>query len=166
MIIDGLRLIIWINLDLSPQKTDIGVITGGSNMKMKRTLIIIIAVAIVGIGALIAFRSTIGGSIYKKEVESLSSVLPSELSTKYGQELTYTMDKFWSCYKDEIVSQNDMTDVMQRLRDLRSQPEIKDIDVFTFIGYVSRIYTDSMNRKHQEFIDAEQQDENPVIIHQ
>ena len=133
---------------------------------MKRTLIIIIAVAIVGIGALIAFRSTIGGSIYKKEVESLSSVLPSELSTKYGQELTYTMDKFWSCYKDEIVSQNDMTDVMQRLRDLRSQPEIKDIDVFTFIGYVSRIYTDSMNRKHQEFIDAEQQDENPVIIHQ
>jgi hypothetical protein len=133
-------------------------------MNMKRTLIIIVAVAIVGIGTMIALRSTIGGSVYNKEVESLSSVLPSELSAKYGQELTYTMDKFWSCYSDEIVSQNDMTDVMQRLRDLRSQAEIKDMDVFTFIGYVSRIYTDGMNRKHQEFFDAEQQNKEPVII--
>ena len=135
-------------------------------MKMKRTLIITVAIAIVGIGIMIAFRSTIGGSVYNKEVASLSSVLPSEISTKYGNELTYTMDKFWSCYSDEIVSQNDMTDVMQRLRDLRSKPEIKDLDVFKFIGYVSRIYTDAMNEKHQKAIEEEQQDDAPKIIHQ
>ncbi len=135
-------------------------------MKMKRTLIIIVAIAIVGIGAMIAFRSTIGGSVYNKEVASLSSVLPSEISTKYGEELTYTMDKFWNCYSEEIVSQNDMTDVMQRLRDLRSQAEIEDLDVFIFIGYVSRIYTDAMNKKHQKAIDEEQQDDAPQIIHE
>ncbi|MBU8923479.1 MAG: hypothetical protein KOO63_16815 [Bacteroidales bacterium] len=135
-------------------------------MKMKRTLIIIVVVVVVGIGALIAFRSTIGESIYNKEVGVLSSGLPSELSTKYGQELSYTMDKFWSCYTDEIVSQNDMTDVMQRLRDLRSQSEIKDIDVFNFIGYVSRVYTDAMNKKHQKYIDNELKSEDPGIIHQ
>ncbi|MCK4537603.1 MAG: hypothetical protein KAV42_02270 [Candidatus Krumholzibacteria bacterium] len=135
-------------------------------MIKKRTLIIIISVAIVVIGALVAFRSNIGGSIYNREVRSLSSVLPPELSTKYGENFTYTMDKFWSCYKDDLVSQNDMTDVMQRLRDLRSQSEIKDIDVFIFIGYVSRIYTDAMNKRHQEFVDEEQQNEQPMIINQ
>ncbi len=131
----------------------------------KRNIIIIAALAvIIAAGGLYFMRGQIKTSVYRNETGKLIDVLPAELAEKYGEELDYTMDKFWSCYEDGIVSQNDMTDVMDRLRTLRSQREIKDLDVFEFIGYVSRCYTDAMNKRHQE--NEAEADEGPQIIQQ
>ncbi len=124
-------------------------------MKKGRTAIILAAVAVGAVAAIILMRGSIGSKVYQKEAKALSKVLPEKLAAKYGEELTYTLNKFWSCYQDGIVSQNDMTDVMDRLRELRSQSEITDLDVFKFIGFVSRLYTDGINKRHEEQVQEE-----------
>ena len=133
-------------------------------MDTRKITIIAVLIILVGAGGLFVLRSQIKTSVYRNETGKLADALPADLAEKYGEELEYTMDKFWSCYRDGIVSQNDMTDVMDRLRNLRAQTEIKDLEIFQFIGYVSRCYTEGINKRHKE--DEPDTDEGPAVIHQ
>jgi hypothetical protein len=98
-------------------------------------------------GLLIA-RGWISGYTYRRAGDRLASKLSPDLQSKYGKELDYTLDKFWQCYEREICNRNDMTDVMYRMRELGSMPEITDMDIFEFIGFVSGLYSDRIE-KHQ-----------------
>lgn len=133
-------------------------------MKNGKVAVILAAVAIVAVAAVFLLRGSIGSRVYEKEAKALSKALPANLALKYGEELDYTLDKFWSCYKDGIVSQNDMTDVMDRLRELKAKSKITDLDVFQFIGFVSRLYTDGINRRHQEKAQKENEAAPAVIF--
>ncbi|MCU0640252.1 MAG: hypothetical protein MUF59_10355 [Candidatus Krumholzibacteria bacterium] len=133
-------------------------------MKNGKIAIILAAVAVVAVAAVFLLRGSIGSRVYEKEAKALSKALPTNLALKYGEELDYTLDKFWSCYEDGIVSQNDMTDVMDRLRELKAKSRITDLDVFQFIGFVSRLYTDGINRRHQEKVQEENEAAPGVVI--
>ena len=80
-----------------------------------RTAIIIGAAVIVVIVALVAGRGWISSNSYYRGAGRLSSSMPVGLQAKYGEELKYTVDKFWSCYEEGICSRNDMTDVMDSI---------------------------------------------------
>lgn len=116
---------------------------------------IAVGVAIVAIVALFVMRGTVSKRVYTSTGDALAQRIPSELREKYGQELHYTLDKFWSCYESEIVSQNDLNDVMDRMRYLQKRNSIEDEDIFTFIGFVSRIYTDALHEHHQRALQQE-----------
>ena len=133
-------------------------------MKNGKVAVILAAVAVVAVAAVFLLRGSIGSRVYEKEAKALAKALPTNLALKYGEELTYTLDKFWSCYEDGIVSQNDMTDVMDRLRELKSKSKITDLDVFQFIGFVSRLYTDGINERHQQKIQKENEAAPAVIL--
>ena len=117
-----------------------------------RNTIIIGAAVIVVIVALVAGSGWISSRSYYRAAGRLSSSMPADLQTKYGEELTYTVDKFWNCYKEDICSRNDMTDIMDRMKRLTSVGEITDSDIFEFIGFVSRLYTDRLDDHHRENI--------------
>ena len=117
-----------------------------------RTAIIIGAAVIVVIVALVAGRGWISSNSYYRGAGRLSSSMPVGLQAKYGEELKYTVDKFWSCYEEGICSRNDMTDVMDRMKHLTSGGEITDSDIFEFIGFVSRLYTNRLDDYHRESI--------------
>ena len=120
-------------------------------MKAKKALIAV-AVLIVVVTGLLAARGWISSRSYFRTAGRLHSSMPPELREKYGEELEYTIDKFWSCYDEGICSRNDMTDVMDRMKQLISGGEITDMDVFDLIGFVSRLYTDRFEGHHQEEI--------------
>ncbi len=117
-----------------------------------RNAVIIGAAVIVVIVALVAGRGWISSRSYYRAADRLSSSMPADLQARYGEELKYTVDKFWNCYKEDICSRNDMTDVMDRMKRLTSGGEITDSDVFEFIGFVSRLYTDRLDDHHRESI--------------
>lgn len=119
-------------------------------MPARRTVLIIVVIAAAAIISLILLRNMISGGLYSREGAELVEKLPPALRAKYGEELEYTLDKFWNCYKDDIVSQNDMTDVMERIRELKGRTEITDNEIFEFIGMVSGIYTEGMRKRHTE----------------
>jgi hypothetical protein len=118
----------------------------------KKRLLIAAAAAVVIITALIAGRGWIASRTYFRTADRLADNLPLDLKTKYGEELKYTVDKFWSCYSEGICSRNDMTDVMDRMRQLASSREVTDSEIFDFIGFVSRLYTDRLDDRHRESI--------------
>ncbi len=121
-------------------------------MSVKGRNAIIIGAAVVVIVALVAGRGWISSRSYYRAAGRLSSSMPADLQAKYGEELKYTVDKFWNCYKEDICSRNDMTDVMDRMKRLTSGDEITDSDIFEFIGFVSRLYTDRLDDYHRESI--------------
>jgi len=118
-------------------------------MTGRKTLIAAVA-AIVIIGLVFAGRGWISSMSYRREAGKLSSRLPAELRAKYGEELEYTLDKFWQCYDADICSRNDMTDVMDRMRRLSSDSGIEDGEIFDFIEFVSSIYTRRIEDHHRE----------------
>jgi hypothetical protein len=119
---------------------------------MKKKLAIVAAVTLVFLIVIIAGRGWISSRAYYRTGDRLKSSLPLDLQTKYGEELDYTLEKFWNCYSEEICSRNDMTDVMDRMKQLASKGDISDGDVFEFIGFVSRLYTDRLDRHHRRSI--------------
>lgn len=126
--------------------------------KTKKALIIG-AAAVVVISALVAGRGYISSRAYFRAAGRLSSSLDADLQTKYGLELQDAIDKFWSCYDQEICSRNDMTDVMDYMKRLTAGGKISDNDIFEFLGFVTRLYTDRMEVHHRESI-REMQEEN------
>lgn len=118
---------------------------------MKRNgIVITVAAAVVVVAVLlVAGRGWISSLSYRRTGDRLADRLPEKLYAKYGEELRYTLDKFWNCYRSGICSRNDMTDVMDRMRALSSRNEITDQHVFEFIGFVSRLYTDRFDEHHR-----------------
>jgi hypothetical protein len=117
----------------------------------KKWIIPAVAVAVILVVlALVLSRGWLKESIYRKSGERLAEELSPELQAKYMNDLAYTLDKFWEFYEKEIVNQNDLTDVMEKINYLRGKETIRDREIFDFISYVSRIYTDAMNRYHEE----------------
>ena len=128
-------------------------------MSVKGKKAIIIGAGIVVItAALVAGRGWISSRSYFRTADRLSSSMPADLQAKYGEELKYTVDKFWSCYKQGICSRNDMTDVMDGMKRLTSGANITDSDIFDFIGFVSRLYTDRLDDHHRESIRIMEED--------
>ncbi|MCK4548669.1 MAG: hypothetical protein KAU49_00820 [Candidatus Krumholzibacteria bacterium] len=119
--------------------------------KAKKALIVG-AAAVVVIAALVAGKGYISSRAYVRAAGTLSSSLPADLQTKYGEDLRYTVDKFWNCYDEKICSRNDMTDVMDYMKRLTAGGEISDSDIFEFIGFVSRLYTDRLDKHHRKSI--------------
>jgi hypothetical protein len=110
------------------------------------------AAAVLIIAALMAGKGWISSRAYFRAAGRLSSSMPANLQAKYGGELKDTVDKFWKCYDEDICSRNDMTDVMDHMKRLTGSGGITDSDIFEFIGFVSRIYTDRLNDYHMETI--------------
>ncbi len=119
--------------------------------KTKKALIIG-AAAVFVIAALVAGKGWISSRAYFRVAGRLSASMPADLQAKYGEELKYTVDKFWKCYEEEICSRNDMTDVMDRMKHLTGSSGLTDSDIFEFIGFVSRLYTDRLDDHHRENI--------------
>ena len=117
-----------------------------------RKIVIILAVVAVVIAVMMAGTGWISSRAYFRTSARLHSALPAELQTKYGEELEYTIDKFWKCYEEGICSRNDMTDVMDYMQRLITSGEISDSDIFEFLGFVSRIYTDRLDDHHRDEI--------------
>ena len=121
-------------------------------MSVKGRNAIIIGAVVVVIVALVAGRGWISSRSFYRAADRLSSSMPADLQAKYGEELKYTVDKFWNCYEKDICSRNDMTDVMDWMKRLTSGGEITDSDIFEFIGFVSRLYTDRLDDYHRASI--------------
>jgi hypothetical protein len=120
-------------------------------MQKKWPLAVIITVLIVVIiVSLIVVRGRIAERLYRQSGERIAEKLSAELLAKYHADLTYSLDKFWEFYEKGIVSRNDLTDVMEKMKLLREKERIRDRDIFDFITYVSRIYTDAMNEYHEK----------------
>lgn len=115
----------------------------------KAIVIIIVIAAFLAVSFVYMSRERISHYIYTSTGDKLAERLPPELKVKYEKELEYTLNKFWNCYKGDLISQNDLTDVMDRMKRLAKKKEIEDMDIFDFIGDVSRIYTDAMQEHHR-----------------
>jgi len=110
---------------------------------------IVVIVALVVIATLaVSSRQWIAEQSFKSAGRSLAGKLTPELKAKYGADLEETLDTFWKCYERKYVSRNDLNDVMEKMSTIRSKSPVEETDVFDFIGYVSRIYTDAI-QKHQ-----------------
>lgn len=114
-----------------------------------------VGVAIIVIATLLIIRESVTERVYRQTGEDLTRRLPPKLEEKYGEELRYTLDKFWSCYESDIVSQNDLNDVVDRMRNLKEKDDLEDRNVFDFIGFVSRVYTDALHEHHRRTLDEE-----------
>ncbi len=123
-------------------------------MPTRRTVIVIVILVVAATAALFILRGNIPKQIYYGQGRRITSSLKPAIEEKYREDLRYTLDKFWSCYEAEIVSQNQLTDVMERMKKLDSSGEISDREIFDLIGYISRIYTDEMRRHHKETMET------------
>ena len=128
------------------------------SVKTKRVLIVV-AAAVVVIAALVAGKGYIASSAYSRAAGRLNSALPADLQAKYGGELRDALDKFWNCYSKDICSRNDMTDVMDYMKRLSASGDISDSDIFEFLGFVTRLYTDRLDVYHRNSI-MEMEEEN------
>lgn len=99
-------------------------------------------------------RDWIPSRAYRRAGARVIAGMSPALQAKYGEELHYTLDKFWDCYRDGACSRNDMTDVMDRLRSLGGRETINDRDVFDLIGVISRIYSDRFDERHRRQLEG------------
>ena len=120
-------------------------------MNLKRAMIAF-AFLIILVAGLMAGRGWISSRAYFRAADRLHSSMSAETRARYGEELRYTIEKFWDCYDGGICSRNDMTDVMDRIKLLVSESRASDSDIFEFIGFVSRLYTNRFEDHHREEI--------------
>ena len=114
------------------------------------TAIAVIVIVCLAVALFVSSRRWIAKKTYDRAGINIASRLTEKQREKYSEELAYTLDKFWSCYEKDIVKQNDLTDVMEQMKRLEQKKEFEDLEVFEFIGYVSRTYTDAIMQKQQE----------------
>ena len=119
-------------------------------MQRKRMIALILVSAVVVIAVfLLLSKGWLAESLYRSAGKRIDEKLNERLSEKYSADLNYTLDKFWEFYEKGIVNRNDLTDVVDKMKRLAERKEIKDREIFDFITYVSRIYTDAMHEYHK-----------------
>lgn len=119
-------------------------------MQRKRMIALILVSAVVVIAVLLLLsKGWLTESLYRSAGKRIDNKLNERLSEKYSADLNYTLDKFWEFYEKDIVNRNDLTDVVDKMKRLAEREEIKDREIFDFITYVSRIYTDAMHEYHK-----------------
>ena len=106
--------------------------------------------AVVVITALYYSREAISKRVFLRAGAQLGEKLGPDLQKKYGKDLEYTLRTFWKFYERGLLSRNDLADVSDKMKALRKRPAIEDREIFDFIGYVSRLYTDAMNRNQSD----------------
>ena len=117
---------------------------------LDRKILILLAVLLVlagGLSLLFLSRNSISKNVFLKSGERLGDRMNAEQREKYGDELTYTLEKFWRFYEEDLVSRNDLNDVMEKMDRLSRKQELGNMEIFDFIGYVSRIYTEAMRKR-------------------
>ena len=120
-------------------------------MQKGRMIAWIMAAAVVVIVALLFLsKGWMTESLYRAAGRRIDEKLQGRLKEKYSNDLNYTLDKFWEFYERGIVNRNDLTDVVDKMKRLAEREEIKDREIFDFITYVSRIYTDAMHEYHEK----------------
>ncbi len=121
-------------------------------MNRKRLLIAIAAVVVVAalVTTLVSSRQWIAHRSYERAGAGLAARFTGAQTQKYGTDLRYTLDKFWEFYEKDLVSQNDLNDVMEKTKSLRAKKDLSDMDIFDYIGYVSGLYTEAMRRRQSE----------------
>ncbi len=112
--------------------------------------VIVIIAAVVAITVLINSREWISKYVFMQSGKNLATKLNSEQQRKYANDLRYTLEKFWQFYERGLISREDLNDVMEKMKTLREKKDLANMDIFDFIGYVSRLYTEAMNRHHRE----------------
>ncbi len=125
-------------------------------MPTRRTVIVIVILVLAASAALFVIKGNIPKKLYYGQGKRISSTLRPGIEEKYREDFSYTLDKFWSCYESGIVTQEDMTDVMERMKKLGSEGEISEKEMFEMIGYISRIYTDRMRAHHEETLEEQE----------
>jgi hypothetical protein len=119
--------------------------------RRKLTIAVASLAAVAAIIALIVLsRNWIAHETFKRSAKSLETRLSTDQKTKYATDLHYTLDKFWQFYEKGLVSRNDLNDVMEKMRTLRAKSTLEDMDLFDFIGYVSKLYTEAMHKRQSE----------------
>jgi len=108
---------------------------------MKKRLIIILGIAISTIVILFLLKEVISKQIYMRQVNELAEKVPTDKPINYREDLLYTMKKFWASYKQEIITQNDLNEVMDHVKALNRKETVSGAEIFNFINYVSDIYT-------------------------
>ena len=116
----------------------------------RRVPIITIAAAVAVIAIFVSSRGWIAHEMFKRAGTRLEARFNGAQETKYAKDLHYTLDKFWEFYEGGLISRNDLNDVMDKMSSLHVKRELTDMDIFDFIGYVSRLYTEAMHRRQSE----------------
>jgi ABC-type transporter MlaC component len=111
-------------------------------------LILVSAVVVIAVILLLS-KGWLTESLYRSAGKRIDEKLNERLSEKYSADLNYTLDKFWEFYEKGIVNRNDLTDVVDKMKRLAEREEIKDREIFDFITYISRIYTDALHEYHK-----------------
>jgi hypothetical protein len=115
------------------------------------TIAAVVAVAAVLAAALLlGARDAIAERMFMRSGRQLEAALGPDLQKKYGNDLQYTLKTFWKFYDRGLVGRNDLNDVMDKMKTLRGRDSIAEMEIFDFIGYVSRLYTEAMNRSQSE----------------
>ena len=121
-------------------------------MNRRKLTIVVASLAVCAaiIAAIVSSRHWIAHETFKRSSKSLEARLTEPQQKKYASDLRYTLDKFWQFYDKGLISRNDLNDVMEKMGTLRAKKTIEDMDLFDFIGYVSRLYTEAMRRRQSE----------------
>jgi len=121
-------------------------------MKQKKVTVaaVILIAAVVVIAALIFSRAWISKQVFMRSSASLVEKLSPDLQKKYATDLRYTLETFWRCHDRGLVPREDLNDVMDKMGELRGKSSVTDREIFDFIGYVSRLYTEAINRHQRD----------------
>jgi hypothetical protein len=119
--------------------------TRASAMAVAAAIALIVVVAF-----LVLSRDAISKRMFMRSGRQLEEKLDPTLRKKYGGDLQYTLQTFWKFYERGLLSRNDVNDVSDKMKILRTRPTIEDREIFDFIGYVSRLYTEAMKRSQSE----------------
>lgn len=121
-------------------------------MNRRKLTIIVASLAVCAaiVFAIVSSRQWIAHEAYTRSSKKLEARLTQAQQKKYASDLRYTLDKFWQFYDKGLISRNDLNDVMEKMGALRDKKTIEEMDLFDFIGYVSRLYTEAMRRRQSE----------------
>lgn len=117
---------------------------------MNKKLIIMITAALSVVLVLFLLKGFISKQIYMRQVNELAEKVPAGDGINYKEDLRYTMNKLWSSRQENLTTQNDLNEVLDRLKALNRKETVTRNEIFDFIDYVSDIYTTAIIKKNNE----------------